>query len=100
MDKFWKFNQTVDYKFKKEFYDFIFYSSRKVEISCDAGRFHYYVYRRCYEMTDLIGTRKIVGLIKLSGDFLYDSSSFSNKMAGFYITFEKPLFALINQFKH
>ena len=46
-------------------------------------------------MTDLIGTGKIVGLIELSGDYLYDFGSFSNKMTGFHITLKKPSFALI-----
>jgi len=48
-------------------------------------------------MKNLIGTGKIVGLIliELSSDYLYDFGSFSNKMADFYITVEKPSFVLV-----
>ena len=46
-------------------------------------------------MTNLIGTGKIFGLIELSSDYLYDFGSFSNKMAEFYITVEKPSFVLV-----
>lgn len=46
-------------------------------------------------MTNLIGTGKIVGLIELSSDYLYDFGSFSNKMADFYITVEKPSFVFV-----
>ena len=46
-------------------------------------------------MTNLIGTGKIVGLIELSSDYLYDFYSFSNKMADFSITVQKPPFVLV-----
>ena len=46
-------------------------------------------------MTNLIGTGKIVGLIELSSDYLYDFYSFSNKMDGFSIIVQKPPFVLV-----
>ena len=46
-------------------------------------------------MTSLIGTGKIVGLIELSSDYLYDFYSFSNKMTDFSIIVQNPPFVLI-----
>jgi len=46
-------------------------------------------------MTNLIGTGKIVGLIELSSDYLYDFYSSSKKMADFSIIVQKPPFVLV-----
>lgn len=62
----------------------------------DAVRLYSSVYRGFDEkMINLIGTGEIVGVIELSSDYLYKFGSFSKKMAGFYITVEKPPFVLI-----
>ena len=46
-------------------------------------------------MTDLIEVGKIVGLIELPRDYIYDLYSFSNKIAGCSITVRQPKFVLV-----